>query len=148
VVPSAPGAPSLDLYPVLSDEQPPTLSVPIIFLYPQYSQSDIISSFNEDTMFTQHLEVMFPPAGARPGWDIMGQYTLENLVVYAQTKAKRLLKIGKKMTLADLFKHAAAKPGEKEDGLEMVDGHLSVVVLPKGSVEKEWIEEFKRQRGF
>lgn len=92
--------------------------------------------------------MMFPPEGARPAWDVAGDYTVPNLNIYAQTKRKRLLKIGKKMTLLDLCLNAAAKPGEEPDGLEMVDGHLSVIVLPKGTVEKEWIEDFKHQRGW
>lgn len=147
VLPLAPGQPSLEHHPTLSNDDPPRLSVPMLFLYPQYSQSDIISSFHEDTRFTDHLEVMFPPEGTRPGWDLQGDYVLSNLVLYASTKRKRLLKIGKKTTLADLCNNAAAKTGEPVDGLEMVDGHLSVVVLPKGTVEKDWIDKFKIQRG-
>jgi len=50
------------------------------------------------------------------------------------------------MTLADLCQSAAAKLGDEVDGLEMVDGHLSIIVLLKGDVEKRWIDDFKRER--
>ena len=146
-VQSPPGAPSVDIRPVLTPDDPPILSIPVIFLYPQYSQSDIISSFNEHSVFTEHLDVMFPPGGARPSWDLTGEYLVHDLVLYAQTKRKRLLKIGKKMTLASLCKSAGGKP-EEEDGLEMMDGHISIIVLLKGDIEKRWIDEFKHQRGF
>jgi Cns1/TTC4 Wheel domain len=136
------------MQPVLTADDPPNLSIPVIFLYPQYSQSDIISSFHEHSVFTEHLDVMFPPGGARPSWDLTGDYLVHNLVLYAQTKRKRLLKIGKKMTLASLCQSAAAKPSDEVDGLEMVDGHLSIIVLLKGDVETRWIDDFKRVRGF
>lgn len=133
--------------PSLSSDEPPNLVIPLIFLYPQYAQSDIISAFEENTQFQDHLTNMFPPEGTRPNWDVTGEYVTSNLVVYAITRRKRLLKIGKRMTLADLFKSSAAKPGESKDGLELNDGCLSVVVLPKGTVEQDWIQEFKRTKG-
>ncbi|KAG8821778.1 hypothetical protein FRC19_007258 [Serendipita sp. 401] len=133
--------------PRLSKDDPPILHLPVIFLYPQYTQSDIISSFEEHTKFTDHLEVMFPPNGARPGWDIKEEYDVSNLALYASTKKKRLLKIGKKTTLAELCRNAAAKPGEPVDYLELAGAHLAIIVLPKGDVEQKWIEDFKRERG-
>jgi hypothetical protein len=57
------------------------------------------------------------------------------------------------MTLADLFQQAGnptsgttSDKNAKTDGLEMKEGYISVVVLPKGDVEQSWIEEFKRSR--
>ena len=122
------------------------LSVPVLFLYPQYAQSDVISAYYEHDPFTEHLRVMFPPEGARPNWDATGAYTTGNLSVYLQTRRKRLLKVGKKMTLADVFGRAAAKEGEETDGLELKEGCLHCVVLPRGTVEDDWVAEFKRSR--
>ncbi|KAG8807622.1 hypothetical protein FRC17_004379 [Serendipita sp. 399] len=135
-----------DQQPYLSKDEPPSLHLPVLFLYPQYLQSDVISSFEEHTRFTDHLDLMFPPNGATPGWDAKGEYNVSNLALYASTKRKRLLKIGKRTTLAELCRNAAAKPGEEVDGLELVGGHLSIVVLPKGEVEQKWIDDFKKQR--
>ena len=63
------------------------------------------------------------------------------------THNKRLLKIGKKMTLRDVFRSSAAKTGEPQDGLELKDGCLTFAVLPRGDVERNWVEEFKKTRG-
>jgi hypothetical protein len=120
------------------------LSVPVLFLYPQHAQSDVISAYYEYDPFTEHLRVMFPPEGARPSWDIIGEYTTSNISLYLQTRHKRLLKVGKKMTLADVFARAARNEGEEVDGLELKEGCLHCIVLPKGKVEDDWVEEFKR----
>jgi hypothetical protein len=117
------------------------LVFPVFFLYPQYATSDIIAEFAEDTPFATHLEVMFPPQAPHPDWDSNHEYTVSRLVVYAMTKTMRVLKIGKKMNLKDVFKAA-------KDGLELKDGCLSFVVLPKGQTEQNWVEEYKRTRDF
>lgn len=99
----------------------------------------------EDTPFTLHLENMFPPKAPSPEWDRVGEYVVGNLVVYAITSRKRLLKVGKKMSLRDVCTAAKAKDGPI-DGLEVKDGCLTFVVLPKGSVEQKWVEDFKQSR--
>lgn len=123
-----------------------TLCVPAFFLYPQYATSDIIAEFQEDTPFSAHIAAMFPPQAPPPEWDQRKEYTDGRLVVYAMTHRKRLLKVGKKMTLRDVFKASAAKAGEPQDGLEIKDGCLTFAVLPRGDEEQKWIEEYKRRR--
>ncbi|KAL7282463.1 hypothetical protein ACG7TL_003934 [Trametes sanguinea] len=123
-----------------------TLTFPVLLLYPQYATSDLISHFQEDTPFSAHLSAIFPPTAPRPDWDKKGDYVDGNLVVYGFTRRQRLLKIGKKMTLRDVCKAAKAKEGEPRDGLELKDGTLTFVVLPKGEEEKKWVEDFKKNR--
>lgn len=120
----------------------------MFFLYPQYAISDVIPEFIEDVTFEMHLERMFPPKGERPTWDVDGSYVVDNLVLYAITHRKRLLKVGKKNLLRHIFKASRAKSGEPKDGLEVKDGCLTFVVLTKGAVEYAWVEEFKKQRGW
>ncbi|KAI0660911.1 40S ribosomal protein S7 [Cubamyces menziesii] len=115
-----------------------TLILPVLFLYPQYATSDLISHFQEDTPFSAHLGAMFPPNAPQPEWDKKGEYVDGNLVVYGFTRRQRLLKIGKKMTLRDVCKAAKAKEGEPRDGLELKDGTLTFIVLPKGEEEQKW----------
>ena len=84
-----------------------------------------------------------------PSWDITGEYTVGNLVVYASTHRQRVLKVGKRMTLRDVCDAVAggsrnAQTGEK-DGLELRHGCLSFYVIPKGEREREWVDEFKRK---
>ena len=138
----SPVAPHFDLM----DPTGSTLILPVFFLYPQYATSDIISEFDENSTFRAHLETMFPPNAPAPEWDLKKEYLPENLVTYVPTHRKRLLKVGKKMTLRDVFQAAKAKEGQQRDGLEVKDGCLSFVVMPKGDVEKKWVEEFKQLR--
>jgi len=123
-----------------------TLVLPVFFLYPQHATSDVIQEFVEDTPFSAHLSAMFPPQVPGPGWDAKGEYTAGNLVIYAMTHRKRLLKVGKKMTLRDVCKAAKAKNNEPLDGLEVKDGCLTFVVVPKGETEAKWVEEYKKSR--
>ncbi|KAJ8481730.1 hypothetical protein ONZ51_g5828 [Trametes cubensis] len=58
-----------------------TLILPVLFLYPQYATSDLISHFQEDTPFSAHLSAMFPPNAPQPEWDKKGEYVDGNLVV-------------------------------------------------------------------
>lgn len=90
---------------------------------------------------------MFPPQAPAPEWDKKGEYAEGQLVVYAMTLRKRLLKVGKKMTLRDVCTAAKGKEGDKlRDGLEVKDGCLTFVVLPKGDVEQKWVDDFKKAR--
>lgn len=123
-----------------------TLIFPVFFLYPQHATSDMISNFNEDTTFVAHLETMFPPHAPPPHWDLKGEYINNKLVVYATTYRKRILKVGKKMTLRDVMNAAKEKEGQERDGLELKDNCLTFVVVPKGDEETKWVEEYKKSR--
>jgi tetratricopeptide (TPR) repeat protein len=127
------------------------LIFPVFFLYPVHFQSDLISHFHEDTTIASHLDVMFPAEmqGSLP-WDTKGEYVSSNLNVYATTKRKRLLKLGKKITLREILdkgaRDADKDKGIERDGIVMMDGFISIVVLPKGEGEQKWIEHFKAER--
>jgi hypothetical protein len=108
--------------------------------------SDVISHFAEDTSFSAQLSAMFPPGAVSPEWDQKGEYTSERLVVYAITHRRRLLKVGKRMTLMDVFKASKSKDGDPKDGLEIKENCLTFVVLPMGEVEQKWVVEFKDSR--
>ncbi|ETS61977.1 hypothetical protein PaG_03528 [Moesziomyces aphidis] len=129
------------------------LVVPVFFMYPQHAQSDFISDFHEDTPLAEYLSTIFPSSsrGSLP-WDKAGEYYDGNLVVYASTRRQRLLKLGRKLTLRHVMDQAYkdAEPGmdkvRDRDGLVMHDGILSLVVVPKGDAEKQWVDKFKAQR--
>ncbi|PPR02467.1 hypothetical protein CVT24_002016 [Panaeolus cyanescens] len=146
IILNKPGGSSNPVEPHFDSEDPTksTLVVPVFFLYPQYATSDIISDFVETTTFVAHLEAMFPPHAPAPEWDTKGEYIAGNLVVYAPTYRKRLLKIGKKMSLRDACNAAKAKEGQPIDGLPFTDNCVSFVVLPKGPQETRWVEEYKK----
>ncbi|KAG1845443.1 40S ribosomal protein S7 [Suillus subluteus] len=127
------------------DPEGTTLIIPVFFLYPQYATSDVIAHFVEDTTFSTHIVQMFPPQAPAPNWDKAGQYVANTLVVYAITRRKRLLKVGKKMSLRDVCNAAKAKEGEPDDGLELKDGCLTFVVVPKGEVEQNWVRPIAKK---
>jgi len=128
------------------DASGPTLimAFPVFMLYPQYATSDLISEFSENSTFSSHISVIFPPNGHRPPWDADGAYITGNSVVYAMTRQRRLFKVGKRMSLKDVF---VASAGEgHEDGLEMKNGCLTFALLAKGGVEEKWVQEYKANR--
>ena len=141
VVPNPKGTPEVDDKPHFDEEDPnkSSLIFPVHFLYPQHATSDMVPDFHEDTSFGEHLTVMFPPNAEPPNWDRAGEYVNGRLSIYAATGRKRLLKIGKKMTLRDVIREA----GKDGDGLELQGGCLAVIVVPRGAVETKWIAEFK-----
>ncbi|RXK41372.1 hypothetical protein M231_01277 [Tremella mesenterica] len=136
-----------------SEQTPRSLIFPVFLLYPQHTQSDLITHFHEETTFEDQLSAMFPPSlTAQSGWvpwDEKHEYWYGNLVIYLETAQKRLLKIGKGLSLRQTLSNAI-KEDEKvkggKDGIVLRDGLLSFVVLPKGEREKEWVERFKKTR--
>lgn len=132
---------------------PPPEHAPIVFpvflLYPEYNQSDLITHFDETTSFTDQMNVMFPSSpssGGWAGWDERREYWNGNLVVYVETKQRRLLKVGKELTLREVLAKGVKVDGDVKDGVVLRDGLMSFVVLVKGAKEKAWIEAFKRKR--
>jgi hypothetical protein len=128
-----------------------TLILPMFFLYPEHATSDVIPEFVEDTTFGAHLAAMFPSGAPTQPWDTEGKYVDDgSLVVYAMTRRRRLLKVGRKMTLRDVCRVAGGNGAVgldgTSDGLEVKDGCLSFVVVPKGEVERKWVEEYKSLR--
>ncbi|WWC68763.1 uncharacterized protein I206_102697 [Kwoniella pini CBS 10737] len=131
-----------------------SLVFPVFLLYPQYSQSDFISNFQENTSFLDQLNIMFPKSSQSTSkipfteWDLKKEYFIDNLVIYVETFEKRLLKVGKELTLREIIYKAKREATNdiKKDGIVLRDGLLSFIVLPKGPVEKKWIEDFKKSR--
>jgi small subunit ribosomal protein S7e len=122
-----------------------TLILPVLFLYPERATSDVIPEFVEDTTFGAHLAVMFPPGA--PTSSLQPYKDDGTLVVYGMTRRKRLLKVGRKMTLRDVCRAAGGSGADgKGDRMEVKDGCLSFVVVPKGEAERKWVEEYKSMR--
>ncbi|TXT04267.1 hypothetical protein VHUM_04265 [Vanrija humicola] len=151
--------PDIPLYPPSKAEAwtPPPANTPLIFpvflLYPQHNTSDLITHFHEDTSFEDQLGAIFPrtASAASPPWsewDDKHEYYVDNLAVYVETAQKRLLKVGKEITLREVLAKAQIPPkdGKPRDGVVLRDGLLSFVVLVKGKEEREWIDNFKKAR--
>ncbi|OBS64910.1 hypothetical protein A6R68_06561 [Neotoma lepida] len=79
------------------------LSWPVVFLYPEYAQSDFISAFHEDSRFIDHLMVMFSEA---PSWDSEQKYHPDNLEVYFEDEDRaELYQVSPRSTLLQVLQH-------------------------------------------
>ncbi|XP_069795021.1 LOW QUALITY PROTEIN: tetratricopeptide repeat protein 4 [Narcine bancroftii] len=77
---------------------------PVLFLYPEYEQMDMISSFHEDTRFIDHLSVMF--GENLPPWDTEKKYEPANLKLYFEDEqAGDLFLVDPLCTLRQLLSH-------------------------------------------
>ncbi|XP_047644953.1 tetratricopeptide repeat protein 4 [Phacochoerus africanus] len=87
----------------LSVDDQGRLSWPVLFLYPEYAQSDFISAFHEDSRFIDHLMVMF---GETPSWDLEQKYCPDNLEVYFEDEDRaELYQVPPKSTLLQVLQH-------------------------------------------
>ncbi|KAL7419661.1 HSP70/90 co-chaperone [Cryptotrichosporon argae] len=149
-------APSSSKAPAPRWFPPPThhpLVAPVFLLYPSHNQSDLITHFHEDTSFDDQLGAIFPASAtatasdgpAWSDWDQRREYYTANLSVYAETHGKRLLKVGKGITLREVIEKAAKIEDGVKDGVVLRDGLMSFVVLSKRE-ERAWIDDFKKKR--
>lgn len=87
----------------LSIDDQGRLSWPVLFLYPEYAQSDFVSAFHEDSRFIDHLIVMF---GETPSWDLEQKYCPDNLEVYFEDEDRaELYRVPPKSTLLQVLQH-------------------------------------------
>ncbi|CAF0878459.1 unnamed protein product [Adineta ricciae] len=91
--------PSIDIFDISSNpagsciqlnEQDQTLTFPVVFLYPEYGQTDYIKEFHQDTKLIDQLTEMFQ---SRAPWDEEGKYTLDQMSIYYEDRDKHELKI-------------------------------------------------------
>jgi len=85
----------------LSDDG--SLQWPVMFLYPEYAESDFINAFNENSTFADHLSLMF---GAElPPWDVEHKYLPDRLKLYYENKdAEHLYEVKQTSTLLSTLK--------------------------------------------
>jgi len=52
---------------------------PVLFLYPEFGETDFIQEFHEDSSFAEHMDIMFEEY---PPWDRERKYTRNNIKLY------------------------------------------------------------------
>ncbi|KAI9350576.1 hypothetical protein DFJ73DRAFT_642951 [Zopfochytrium polystomum] len=128
------------------------LAFPVLFLYPEFSESDLIASFHEDDAFADHIEAMFGDPAQAPGWDKERAYTPAALELYFETRpdldsgggggaskqlpARRLLKIGQEASLGEVLEHP---------DFRIVDGFATFFVLSTSSASAAFAKEFRKK---
>lgn len=83
---------------------------PVMFLYPEFTESDYIQSFCENHRLIDHLSHMFGTDTEPPSWDKERTYTPDNINAYFEDREKeKLYQVGKELTLLEVMKHERYK---------------------------------------
>uniref|UniRef100_A0A8C1KUM4 Prolyl-tRNA synthetase 2, mitochondrial n=1 Tax=Cyprinus carpio TaxID=7962 RepID=A0A8C1KUM4_CYPCA len=121
---------------VYMDEQG-VLHWPVLFLYPEHSQTDFISAFCENSSFMDHLAVMF--GEELPPWDVERKYQPQNLQRFLEDTDKGdLYRVDLEKSLLDILQHQKCS---------VKAGTPSFIVLVSGSpFSKQFLSGKKVQR--
>lgn len=79
------------------------LFFPVIFLYPEFGQSDVIRSCDQHSRFADHLCQMFPPQVSSPKWDKEKKYQIHNLLIYFESKNGKFINVDPKKTFTSIL---------------------------------------------
>ncbi|XP_013409657.1 tetratricopeptide repeat protein 4 [Lingula anatina] len=78
---------------------------PVLFLYPEYGETDFLQSVSENSRLCDHIEHMFGSDTEPPSWDLEKKYTPARIQVYFEEKEKECLhKVDTSDTLAGILK--------------------------------------------
>ncbi|XP_016369113.1 tetratricopeptide repeat protein 4-like [Sinocyclocheilus rhinocerous] len=121
---------------VYMDEQG-VLYWPVLFLYPEHSQTDFISAFCENSSFMDHLAVMF--GEELPPWDSERKYQPQNLQLFFEDPEKgNLYQVDLEKSLLNVLQHQRCS---------VKAGTPSFIVLVSGSsFSKQFLSGKKVQR--
>lgn len=125
------------------------LSFPVLLLYPEFNQSDFISSFHEKDTFYSHFENIFQEAAP---WDTKGEYSARSLDWYfeANDESRALLSVIKRVGLNTHGKNAMTRYvnltlGDvlKDDRFTVVNGVCTFIILSR---DNDFVVTFKEMR--
>jgi len=121
---------------VVVDESDGSMTWPVMFMYPEYGETDFIQAFNEKVTFQSQIDVMFG-AENRPPWDADGKYTAHNLLLfYEDKKATKLMPVSRERTLLEAL---------SEPTYQIYGGTPTFVVLPNNcNFFVEYLKHYER----
>jgi len=109
---------------------------PVLFLYPEFHETDFIREFNENSCLCDHMEAMFgsdiPPAP----WDTDHSYKSSDLCIFFEdVKKNKLCKVDPKMSLKQVL----------QDSRYVVKGGTPgfIILVKDSKFFKEFIEKYK-----
>ena len=74
---------------------------PVLFLYPEYGQSDFIEKFEESQTFSDHFNVMFEEL---PNWDTKQKYRPNDIIIgFRKPETNEIKYFDPKLTLKDVL---------------------------------------------
>ncbi|KXZ56097.1 hypothetical protein GPECTOR_2g979 [Gonium pectorale] len=68
-----------------------SLSWPVLLMYPESGQQDVVEAFGEEDTFAEHLDMMFGPDAPPLEWDAAGAYGRDRIELYYLAHAGRPL---------------------------------------------------------
>ncbi|XP_069837794.1 tetratricopeptide repeat protein 4 [Dendropsophus ebraccatus] len=78
---------------------------PVLFFYPEHSQTDFISAFHEDSRFIDHLNEMF--SQDLPPWDTDRKYSAHSLEVFFEDETSQsFYQVDPESTLLQVLQHS------------------------------------------
>ncbi|KAK6507352.1 hypothetical protein TWF481_005789 [Arthrobotrys musiformis] len=104
-----------------------SLCFPVVVLYPLELQSDFIKSLSEDETIHSQLEEILSPSNLPP-WDNKGEYAYPGIDVLVE---KQKYDMHGKPNLSKIGPKASLRKVLREGKLELIDGILTVLVVPK-----------------
>lgn len=76
---------------------------PVIFVYPEFNESDLIEEFNENSSFQDHFQVLFDESN-NPGWNANRKYKPENLMIgFSKLDSTEIMKFDPKSSLKKIM---------------------------------------------
>lgn len=118
-----------------------TLFLPLLFLYPLEMQSDIVQQAEADSILSDHIAQLFE---SNPPWFQLNpekhsrDYAVKNLVVYAQTRAGGLVKVGKDSSIDKVL-------SLKSPQIPIIDGVARFYIVPKNRAQ-EWLSTWNKDQ--
>ncbi|XP_066453668.1 tetratricopeptide repeat protein 4 [Eleutherodactylus coqui] len=110
---------------------------PVLFFYPEHSQTDFISAFHEDSRFIDHLNEMF--SQDLPQWDTDQKYVAHNLEIFFEDETSQCFyQVDPESTLLEVLQHSrfCVKAGTPS----------FLIFVKKSTFCKTYFSDKKRQR--
>lgn len=107
---------------------------PVMLLYPEASESDFITNWNEQDPFASHLDIVFEQPAP---WDKDHRYRPANVDVYFESNnGSKLVRVGRNITLGKVLSLPS---------YEVIDGIPNFIILSKdGKFRDEFIGRYKK----
>ena len=121
-----------------SPEDPSKLVWPVLLLYPEHGEMDLVEAFEEDTQFSDHLKVMFREEVEAAPWDAESKYWARDLTVYFEdTRGGQLLEVDVASTLGE---------GLRRSGYRMLGGTPGFIVMMEGSdFQRDFVKKYRHK---
>lgn len=136
------------------------LTFPVIFLYPESNQSDVIEEFRETDTFYSHFTEMF---AANAAWDPQHLYHVDTLDWYFETHVEKYAKVGQELVSCLKSVEASNAPSQnaahkyvyltlgdmlRNDKCTIIDGIVQIIVLSRTSSEfsLKYRKEYRKLR--